>query len=259
MRFIRSLTTLIAYGVFFTGATSQGVLLYFLLVIFVRNHNKRQQLLRLSVKYSFKFFLWLCATLRVFKVYFENFSVVENIDSSLIIANHPTLVDYVILTSKLSTRNNSMVKHKLTEGFMGPVIRHLGYISNKSEYSEIVQARESGDNIVIFPEGTRTKDISKITFHRGAANIANRLKMPIYPAFIYCDTENYLNRDFLSLKAPKEMPKIYVFFGDKIEPSIPNDGEEHHYGILARRLNAQMEAMYIDKVQELKQRLGLKK
>ncbi|MGN1392492.1 MAG: lysophospholipid acyltransferase family protein [Succinivibrionaceae bacterium] len=252
---IKISATFLAYSIFFFGAITQGVLVYFLLLIFIRNKDKRKELLRGVVRLSFKFFIWLCSVLKVFHVHFNNFEKNNNECPKVIIANHPTLVDYVVLTSELSLKNNSMVKHSLTQGFMGPIIKHLGYISNQSPYEDIVKIFENKEDIVIFPEGTRTKDIDNLKFHRGAANIACRLKLNIYPIFVYCDTKDYLNKNFLSLKTPLRTPHIYVEVGEPID--INEYIIDNKNSLCARHLNVMLENLYKDKIKELKIKYGL--
>ncbi len=239
---LRTFTTIIAYSVFFVGALFNGILVYLFLIVFCRSKRERELKLRATVNAGFRIFLWLCRVLRVFKVNVENIDGLEAINSAVIIVNHPTLVDYVIITAHMNIHSSVMVKHALTNGFMRFVIKHMGYVTNQSGYEEFEALLTQGDNILIFPEGTRTRDPNKLKFQRGAMNLAIRKGVPILPLYLYCDVAGYLNRGFLSIKAPKREPTFLLKVGDIIPvDNFPNDGPD---SIRVRHLTKELEGKY---------------
>ncbi len=48
------------------------------------------------------------------------------------------------------------------------------------------QALREGENVIVFPEGTRTTPGQPLYFHRGAASIAVRAATVVTPVFIRC-------------------------------------------------------------------------
>jgi 1-acyl-sn-glycerol-3-phosphate acyltransferase len=78
----------------------------------------------------------------------------------LIIANHPTLLDVVLIIS-LVPRAQCVVKHQLWRTpFFRPVFEVTGYIRNDCE-ADVLVARcrktlAAGNNLIVFPEGTRS-------------------------------------------------------------------------------------------------------
>lgn len=92
--------------------------------------------------------------------------------SKLVIANHPSLLDVVFLISRLK-RINCIVKGELGRNiFLFAAIRACNYIpnTNNEEFlQKSVDVLKSSENLLIFPEGTRTKD--EIIFHKAAAYI----------------------------------------------------------------------------------------
>ena len=85
-----------------------------------------------------------------------------------------------------------MVKAKLTHSFMRFVISGLGYVTNECDPQELNAIIASGENVLIFPEGTRTAPNGVIHFHRGFANLALETKALIFPLFISSDVPGFL-------------------------------------------------------------------
>ncbi len=252
-RFFRTLATIFAYFCFIFGALLQGIIVYLFLTFFVWSKTKRQRYLRKCVKFSFRIFLFICSVLRVFKVKCCDLSILRDPKAKIIIANHPTLIDYVVLCSQLSENCNAMVKSKLLKGFMRPIIKHLGYVSNESSLDDIENVAKSHEELLIFPEGTRTKDPKALKFMRGAANISCRLNLSIYPIYIYCDEPGFLSSKFLNIYAPPKMPTIYVEVGEVIDPnSYIND---EHLAVAARHLNQELEQLYQNNLEKLEKKL----
>lgn len=113
----------------------------------------------------------------VVKVSTKNVQLFQNLQGKVIIANHPSLVDVVVLIS-LVRNANCVVKQSLWNNpFTRGVLRNSGYISNSDPDGLIDDCKASlqqGHNLIIFPEGTRTRPGETLSFQRGAANIALR-------------------------------------------------------------------------------------
>ncbi|RRV29228.1 1-acyl-sn-glycerol-3-phosphate acyltransferase [Pseudomonas sp. o96-267] len=105
----------------------------------------------------------------------------------MVIANHPSLIDVVVLIAFIRDAN-CVVKQSLWENpcMRGP-IRAAQYISNSGSMDmldEAASALQSGETLIIFPEGTRTVPGSNPEFHRGAAAIAVRGASVVTPVVI---------------------------------------------------------------------------
>jgi 1-acyl-sn-glycerol-3-phosphate acyltransferase len=106
----------------------------------------------------------------------EGWERLASCEGRLVVSNHPTLLDVVMLMALLPNAQ-CVVKHQLwTDCFLGPVVRAAGYIRNDLPAEELLQAcREAlaaGSNLIIFPEGTRSVLGQPIRLQRGFANIA---------------------------------------------------------------------------------------
>jgi len=105
----------------------------------------------------------------------------------MVIANHPSLIDVVVLIAFIRDAN-CVVKQSLWENpcMRGP-IRAAQYISNSGSMDmldEAAGALQSGETLIIFPEGTRTVPGTNPEFHRGAVAIAVRGASVVTPVVI---------------------------------------------------------------------------
>ena len=99
----------------------------------------------------------------------------RNLASKIVVANHPSLLDIIMLLSLIPNVdcivNTSLNSNVIVKG----VVRQL-YILNSLDIENIFRAcSESlmqGNCLVIFPEGTRTPRSGKVTIKRGAARVA---------------------------------------------------------------------------------------
>ncbi len=112
---------------------------------------------------------------------------------SVVIANHPSLLDVVLLKAALG-RGVIVVKpayyfHPL----LGLLAWCCGYIRGGSSLArgmqvirEAVSRIAEGSTIIIFPEGTRSPADGLRSFHRGAFRIAEEAGAPLAPFWIGC-------------------------------------------------------------------------
>lgn len=108
---------------------------------------------------------------------------------AIIICNHQSHLDILALMSQMENvvfMTNNWVWNSPLFGY---VIRKAGYIlaTNGVESAEqqIKSHLENGVNVVIFPEGTRSKDCSIMRFHSGAFHLAKSLNVDVISAILY--------------------------------------------------------------------------
>ena len=132
-------------------------------------------------------------------------------EGALIIApNHPSLIDVVLIASRLP-RIVGIMKAKIWDNLLlGGGARLAGYIRNDSPASMIrlaAAAMHTNSQLLVFPEGTRTLSSPLNHFKGGFALIAKTAGMPIQTVFIEANTP-FLGKGWPLLKKP-EFPLIY--------------------------------------------------
>ncbi|MEI7431728.1 MAG: lysophospholipid acyltransferase family protein [Betaproteobacteria bacterium] len=138
---------------------------------------------------SFSVFLWFMEIVGIMRMEVAGAEKLRNCRNTLVLANHPTLIDVVALVS-LMPMASCVVKQALWDNpFLGGVVRAAGYISNSDSdrlIDDCAKDLQEGNPLIIFPEGTRTRPGEPISFQRGAAYIALRSGLPILPVLIDC-------------------------------------------------------------------------
>lgn len=149
--------------------------------------SRAQKIIRVrkAVHIMFKGFVGMLTAAGVINVSTENAEQLLNAKGKIIIANHPTLVDVVVMIS-LIPNAGCIVKQALWRNpFLRGVVSCAGYIPNRGAdllLSDCKSELESGTNLIIFPEGTRTQIGETINqFARGAANITLRTQNELIP------------------------------------------------------------------------------
>jgi len=125
----------------------------------------------------------------------------EHIDAHepcLILANHPSLIDVIFLLA-LFPDANCVVKAAMARNpLFYALIRSAGYISNEDPVAMICRAvdcLQAGENLIMFPEGTRTVSDSEPRFSNGAAAVAVRAGCACLPIFIRCEPTTLTRQD----------------------------------------------------------------
>ena len=108
----------------------------------------------------------------------------EPVRGCVLVANHPSLID-VVLLSVFIPNTFSVAKHGLLSNpFVGRIVRCFFLPDDSRLLDQAAPLLEAGYNILIFPEGTRSPAGGLHSFRRGAAQLALRQGVPIQPVRI---------------------------------------------------------------------------
>ena len=187
IRLIRSFLCCICFTLFGIGGLGLGLLVFPIILIFFRGTHQRRILCN-SIHITWRFFVWLLTFSRLISVRCDQDNLLRNLHGHIVIANHPSLIDVVIVVSKIPN-SVCVVKDNLFHNFfIRHVIRRI-YLSNNMSPDEFLtrgtEYLKSGHNLVIFPEGTRTRPNHSIHFHRGFAYLHLHSGAPILPIMIH--------------------------------------------------------------------------
>lgn len=188
-RAYRILATGFCFAMFGLGGVLIGVLAYPAICLLTRDRTHRALHAKKVVHQSFRLFVGLMATVGVISYEVRGRERLQR-NGLLVVANHPSLIDVVFLVS-LIDRADCIVRGGLARNpFTRGPIAAAGYVSNDSGpgmVDECIASIRSGNNLVIFPEGTRTPLQGGARLQRGAANIAVRGGIDMTPVRISSD------------------------------------------------------------------------
>lgn len=167
----------------------------------------------------------------------------------LLIANHPTLIDTVLLMASFP-QITVVVKSAWYRSFLlAPLVRRTVYVpgpgldDDEDEELPVVSRIEAtlraGTPVLVFPEGTRSKRDRLNRFRRGALEAAIRAEVPILPMFIGTTTP------FLMKGQPwYDVPdQTCDYFFEWFPPLDPRDFKDDPRG-LRRRLEGAYRARF---------------
>lgn len=215
MKVLRSLLAGFCFFVFGIGGFLIGAVFFPVLCLFL---PKRLQYVLFPniVHKSWRLFVWLMVACRLIKVNLTTFQDLQNLHGHIVVSNHPSLIDIVILIS-LIPNTICIVKGKLAHNFFMKFIIKRVYIVNNLGTTALLKActaaLKRGLNIIIFPEGTRTDfDNPQINLQRGFAHLSVKSGAPILP--IRVDSEPHVlgkNQKWYDVGAVPSVYNITVF------------------------------------------------
>ncbi len=208
--------TIFAYSYFLLGClllTAIGTTL-FSLIPFPSLKKRRKLIYHYILCYFTRSLVYIICTVdkKIINPYKEDFT-----KPAVIVANHQSFLDIlalVMLNPKIIMLTNDWVWNS---PFFGRVVR-LADFYPVSSGAELCLAKfenliKEGYSIVIFPEGTRSKDGKILRFHKGAFFLAEQLKIDILPVLIH-GTGECIKKHELLLRAGH----IVVTIGERTRP-----------------------------------------
>lgn len=122
----------------------------------------------------------------------------------VLVANHPSLLDAVLIISRVPNVACIMKGALMDNLLFGAAARLARYIRNTEPAAMILGARqelEEGAVLLIFPEGSRTRDFPLDPCHPTAGLIASRAKVPVQTLFFDFSTP-YLGKAWPLFRPP---------------------------------------------------------
>lgn len=217
-----------------------------LLTFSLKNAKNRELKVQKIIQRSFYLF---CETMRISGVMDYKFSGAKKLKADqrcIIVANHPSLIDYVLITSRLS-QCDCIVKDAIWQNlFMKGVVKSAGYIPNANSDSLLKDCERRFDDdhvLLIFPEGTRTTPGKPSFLQRGAAQIAVKTATDLRVVCITV-THSCLTKDKKWYQVPERRPFFHIEVKEKIaiEQFIKTD---QPLSIAVRKLNKHLSSVLL--------------
>jgi 1-acyl-sn-glycerol-3-phosphate acyltransferase len=144
----------------------------------------------------------------------------------IIVANHPSMLDALIVVARLPRSACIMKAGLMNNAFLGAGAKLARYIRNDSARSMVRQAVEDlkrGGQLVVFPEGTRTTREPIDPFRPGVTLIAKLADVPVQTVFIDTDSP-YLRKGWPLWKPPRFPITFTIREGARFQASPDSDG-----------------------------------
>ncbi|MBK9446133.1 MAG: 1-acyl-sn-glycerol-3-phosphate acyltransferase [Betaproteobacteria bacterium] len=189
-RLWRSLVTALSFVAFGVGGTLMSAVLMPLLMLVPGTTAVRRARARTVIGFCFRLLVRMLVGSGCMRLETEGVDRLTRAHGTLVLANHPTYIDVVVLIS-LMPQANCVVKGALWRNpFYWGIVRAAGYVNNDSPEDVInacAESLQSGETLLLFPEGTRTAPGQALRFQRGAAHVALKAGSAVTPALIACD------------------------------------------------------------------------
>lgn len=238
----RFVVTALSFAYFGVGAVIVGLIVLPLVKIVPADHDRKRERARAAMRIGLRMFVGFMAGLRGMTYEFRG---VERLGrpGQIIVANHPTLIDVVFLLaftpSAVCVVKQGLWRNPLTRW----AVTLAEYITNDPTASMIAEssaALQSGQTLIMFPEGTRTRPDAPMVFQRGAANVALRAARVLTPVYIRSDSK-MLHKGWPWYRVTPRRPHMSFTVGQDIELAPFRTGP---LPIASRALNDKLQALF---------------
>lgn len=182
----RVVGTGISFAVFGLGAVLISLTLFPVLRLISPDPAVARRRIQGAMRQTFRLFAWFMATLGVMSYEFRGRERLAA-PGRLIVANHPSLIDVVLIISLMPSVDCIVKRGLWRNPFLRWPVRWAGYIPNHTPeqlIEDCSQALRAGRSLLVFPEGTRTVPGQPLQFRRGAAQIALAARCEVVPITI---------------------------------------------------------------------------
>lgn len=175
---------------------------------------------RLAIMGSFRFYLWFLGTFCYCSFDLDELDSLRRDAPLIIVANHPSLLDAVILLSRFPNMVCVMKAALANNLLFGAGARLARYICNDMPLEVILRAREEleeGGQLLLFPEGTRTTQFPVNPCSGSAGLISGRTGVPIQALLIEFSSP-YLGKEWPLFRRPSLPLRVTVRVGRRFAP-----------------------------------------
>jgi 1-acyl-sn-glycerol-3-phosphate acyltransferase len=223
----RALHAVHAYLVFYFGLVVLGGLClvwvpFALLFKMILPKAQATTLGCLAISHGFRLYLRLLQLLGACCFNLDALDPLALEDALILAPNHPSLLDAVMVVSRLP-RAVCIMKGALMDNlFLGAGARLAGYICNNSMRvmaHSALSALQARRQLLMFPEGTRTTHYPVNPFMGGISLIACHAGVPVQTIFIETDSA-FLSKGWPLFKRPPMPVTFTVRLGRRFEANI---------------------------------------
>lgn len=196
---------------------STGLLLY---SAFLRR-DQRKQNARNAITRTFRMYFGVLQSLHILHLDLSDLDSLLNDRGVILASNHPSLLDALLINSRLSNVVCIMKEQVLKNVLFGHGARMAGYIPNKSIRDIVNVAGEElkiGSQLLLFPEGTRTRTATVNKLQATVAVIAKRTGADVQTILIESDS-GFLGKGWPLYRVPSFPVHFRVRVGRRFSPT----------------------------------------
>ncbi len=196
---------------------------------------------RAGIAYGYRLFWTVAQACGLMHIDDQCLDALKDEKGLIVVANHPTMLDALLLVARLPRSACIMKASLLGNIFLGSGARLARYVSNASARIMVRQAvadLRQGGQLVVFPEGTRTENPPLNAFRPSVTLIARMAHAPIQTVFIDTATP-YLRKGWPIGRVPPLPITFQLRLGRRFSPET-NGGD----------LLAEMERYYRESLEE---------
>jgi 1-acyl-sn-glycerol-3-phosphate acyltransferase len=176
----------------------------------------------------FAFFVGYLRTFGLVELDAGELSGFRECGGAIVAANHPCLLDAVLLVSQLP-QAVCLMKGSLARNIvLSGTARLAGYVHNQSGLGLVKKCEErleEGASLLVFPEGTRTVGGQLLPFKMGFALVAVSTRSPVQTVFITADS-NYLGKGWPFFRKPAFPIRYSLRLGRRFQPEPGEDAKK---------------------------------
>lgn len=179
-----------------------------------------QPLGRLAIRSGFRVYLAFLETVCACRFELRELDQLRDAGPLIVVANHPSLLDAVMILSRLPNAVCVMKAALLDNILFGGAARLARYIRNDTPLKMIIDGREelqTGAQLVIFPEGSRTRNFPLDPCMPTAGLIAQRAGVPVQVLLIEFSTP-YLGKAWPLFRRPQLPLHCRIRLGQRFPP-----------------------------------------
>lgn len=184
----RLIATALSFILFGIGGLALALAVFPFLNVGFHAKDLRQRIAQRVVQRTWRLYIRIMRLLGVLTYSCRGEALLKQDHGVMVVANHPSLLDIVFLMAFMQ-RTKCVVKAGVWNNpFMAGVVRAAGYIPNLGDPEQLLEdcarALREGNNVVIFPEGSRTVPGRPRKMQRGFAYAALKAGAPVRLATI---------------------------------------------------------------------------
>jgi len=181
----RALRTGIAFAAFGFGSLWLAFVWIRVRAVLDRNHAEPWRRAQLGIHRLFRWHANLMERrLGLIEVHWIGAERLHGGGPRIIVANHPSLIDVVLIISRLPQADCIVARSRAQNAWLRASASAADYISNDGGahvVNEAARRLREGRTLLVFPEGTRSPEVGLGHFERGAAHIALASGLDILP------------------------------------------------------------------------------